>query len=341
MFNSSGSLTDAQRKHELGLIARALRQQISWQRELYADGYPHADPEELHALDARIARARQQLIAGHLAPQPHHDATPDNSNSTSAASSPAPDAPAPSSPPQHDVPFFRRGASRKAKQAPPPKDSVVQGHVYKFSKLSGTGRGAARASRRQASNTPGDPRQQLEALYLKWDNCNNCNLCHSRRSIVSGVGSVGARLMLIGEAPGVNEDRQGKPFVGKSGQLLSRMITAMTLSREQVYLCHIVKCRPPGNRTPSLDEVKACQPFLEEQIAIVQPEVIVTLGETAAQFLLKTNSPLKKLRGNWQHVGRTRVMPTLHPDHLLRNPGDKRVVWQDLQSVMSALSLVR
>jgi DNA polymerase len=145
--------------------------------------------------------------------------------------------------------------------------------------------------------------------------------------------------MFIGEGPGEEEDLQGLPFVGPAGQLLDRMIGAMKLERDAVYVCNIVKCRPPKNRKPELDEMQRCMPYLDQQIAVLEPKVIVALGATAVQGLLGTSEGITRLRGQWKlYRGRTPVMPTFHPAFLLRQPGSKREVWQDLQEVMRMLT---
>ena len=145
--------------------------------------------------------------------------------------------------------------------------------------------------------------------------------------------------MFVGEGPGAEEDRKGEPFVGKAGQLLDRMIRAMGLDRKRVYIANIVKCRPPGNRDPELDEIQACEPFLLKQISVIQPEVIVALGRYAAQTLVGTDTPISRLRGQWQSYAGIDLMPTFHPAYLLRNPSGKRPVWEDLQEVMHKLKL--
>ncbi|MBH24446.1 MAG: uracil-DNA glycosylase [Myxococcales bacterium] len=190
----------------------------------------------------------------------------------------------------------------------------------------------------------GGATHRLSEVQRELDGCSRCALCRGRRNIVFGAGGPSPRLMFIGAAPGVNEDRQGRPFVGKAGQLLSRMVKAMTLDRKEVYVCHAVKCRPPGNRAPRAEELDTCRPVLEQQLEIIQPEVVVTLGEVAARSLLKVPQPLSKLQGEWQvwtssGGARVRVMPTLHPDHLLRHPEDKGLAWQHLQKVMAVMNL--
>jgi len=168
--------------------------------------------------------------------------------------------------------------------------------------------------------------------------CTRCKLCElGRRQVVFGVGSPKARLMFVGEAPGEDEDRQGEPFVGRAGQLLTKIIEAISLSRDQVYIANVIKCRPPGNRNPEPDEVAACEPFLFQQIAIVQPRVIVALGKFATQSLLRTTEPITRLRGReFDYRGAT-LIPTFHPAYLLRNPPAKREVWEDMKKVRGIL----
>lgn len=168
--------------------------------------------------------------------------------------------------------------------------------------------------------------------------CTRCKLCElGRRQVVFGVGNPKARLMFVGEAPGEDEDRQGEPFVGRAGQLLTKIIEAIDLSRDQVYIANVIKCRPPGNRNPEPDEVSACEPFLFQQIAIIQPRVIVALGKFAAQCLLRTTEPITRLRGReFEYRGAT-LIPTFHPAYLLRNPSSKREVWEDMKKVRGIL----
>jgi DNA polymerase len=168
--------------------------------------------------------------------------------------------------------------------------------------------------------------------------CMRCKLCTlGRKQVVFGVGSPKARLMFVGEAPGEDEDRQGEPFVGRAGQLLTKIIEAINLTREQVYIANVIKCRPPGNRNPEPDEVAECEPFLFQQIAIIQPRVIVALGKFAAQSLLRTVEPITRLRGReFEYRGAT-LIPTFHPAYLLRNPPAKREVWEDMKKVRAIL----
>jgi uracil-DNA glycosylase family 4 len=179
----------------------------------------------------------------------------------------------------------------------------------------------------------------LEAVRTELGECTRCKLHKTRTNIVFGVGSPEARLMFVGEAPGEDEDLQGYPFVGKAGQLLTKMIEAMGLRREDVYICNTVKCRPPNNRNPEPDELLACEPFLKGQLGAVKPEVIVTLGKFAAQALLREQTPITRLRGQWREYEGIPVMPTFHPAYLLRSPAEKGKVWEDLKQVMQRLRL--
>jgi len=178
----------------------------------------------------------------------------------------------------------------------------------------------------------------LAALRNFIGDCQRCKLAQMRTNLVFGVGNPHAELMFVGEGPGAEEDAQGEPFVGRAGQLLTDIIErGMGLRRAEVYICNVVKCRPPENRNPEPDEVAACEPFLFRQIELVKPKVIVGLGTHAVHALLKIKTPISKLRGNWQQVLGVRMMPTFHPAYLLRNPGDKRLVWADIQEVMKEL----
>lgn len=168
--------------------------------------------------------------------------------------------------------------------------------------------------------------------------CMRCKLCTQGRSqIVFGVGHARARLMFVGEAPGEEEDKRGEPFVGRAGQLLTKIIEAIGLSRQQVYIANVIKCRPPDNRNPEPDEVAACEPYLFRQIDVIQPAVIVPLGKFAAQCLLKTTDPITRLRGRRFDYRGTTLIPTFHPAYLLRNPSAKREVWEDMKLVRAIL----
>jgi DNA polymerase len=177
----------------------------------------------------------------------------------------------------------------------------------------------------------------LLAVRERLGECARCKLGPTRTTLVFGVGSPGAELMFVGEGPGEDEDRQGEPFVGRAGQLLTKMIEAMGYRRDQVYIANVVKCRPPGNRNPEPDEIEACEPFLRAQIEAIGPKVVVALGKFAAQTLLRDTSPISRLRGRWYEYGGVRLMPTFHPAYLLRSPNEKARAWEDLQLVMREL----
>ena len=169
--------------------------------------------------------------------------------------------------------------------------------------------------------------------------CTRCKLHRTRNKIVFGDGSSQAQLVFVGEGPGADEDAQGLPFVGRAGKLLTQMIEAMGLQRRDVYICNVVKCRPPGNRQPEGDEVESCSPFLFRQLDVIKPKVIVCLGATAFQTLLQSNRSISHFRGQWLDFRGYKMLPTYHPAYLLRNPAAKADVWKDLQKVMAELGL--
>lgn len=183
-----------------------------------------------------------------------------------------------------------------------------------------------------------DVRTRLALLAEEARTCSRCGLCQGRQQAVFSRGDPAAELCFVGEGPGADEDREGEPFVGAAGQLLDKMIAAMGYARDAVYICNIVKCRPPNNRTPEPAEMKACLPFVTQQIELVRPKVIVALGATAMKGLFDTTLGITRLRGTWKVYKSTPVMPTFHPAYLLRNPAAKREVWSDLQEVMKRLN---
>jgi DNA polymerase len=185
-----------------------------------------------------------------------------------------------------------------------------------------------------------DPGSPLRLIREDIGDCTRCRLHkQGRKQIVFGVGNPQAELMFIGEAPGADEDEQGEPFVGRAGQLLNNMIKAMGLGREEVYIANIIKCRPPGNRTPERDECETCSPFLMRQIEVIGPKAIVALGAVAAKTLLAINAPMAELRGRWYDFRGTKLAVTYHPAFLLRDPRQKKEAWKDLQMVMKELGL--
>jgi DNA polymerase len=185
-----------------------------------------------------------------------------------------------------------------------------------------------------------DPVQALRLIREDLGDCTRCRLSkQGRKQIVFGVGNPKAELMFIGEAPGADEDQQGEPFVGRAGQLLNNMIKAMGLRREDIYIANIIKCRPPGNRTPERDECDTCSPFLMRQIAAITPKAIVALGAVAAKTLLAINAPMSEFRGRWFDFRGTKLAVTYHPAFLLRDPRQKKEAWKDLQMVMKELGM--
>lgn len=190
-------------------------------------------------------------------------------------------------------------------------------------------------------NTTQSPRLVQMASELK--NCKLCKLCSGRKQIVFGEGNHSAELVFVGEGPGEQEDLQGRPFIGRAGQLLDRMILAMGLRREQVYIANVVKCRPPQNRNPEPDEIEACSPFLYKQLELIRPKVVVALGKFAAQTLLQTEERISLLRGRVHPFPKinAKLIPTFHPSYLLRNPDAKREAWIDLQLASKEITIVK
>jgi uracil-DNA glycosylase len=179
----------------------------------------------------------------------------------------------------------------------------------------------------------------LEKIRADIGDCTRCKLHKARTNIVFGVGNPKAELVFVGEGPGHDEDVQGEPFVGRAGKLLTQMIEAMGLQRSDVYICNVVKCRPPENRLPEKDEIEICSPFLDRQLAVIHPKVICCLGACSAQTLLKTNQGISRFRGEWFDYRGSKLIATYHPAYLLRNPNAKGEVWKDLQKVMAVLGL--
>ncbi|MCP3065199.1 uracil-DNA glycosylase [Myxococcus sp. K38C18041901] len=214
-----------------------------------------------------------------------------------------------------------------ARATPRPTAPTSNGMLLDVPKSSPTGSGAL----------PGvvdGERPTLDQVRRELGDCQRCKLCTGRKNIVFGSGNPRAELVFVGEGPGENEDIQGFPFVGAAGDLLTKMIEAMGFRRDDVYICNVVKCRPPGNRNPEPDEIAACEPFLRAQLAALQPKVVVALGKFAAQTLLRDSTPITRMRGAWRVYEGIQLMPTFHPAYLLRNPAEKRKAWEDLQAVM-------
>jgi uracil-DNA glycosylase family 4 len=196
-----------------------------------------------------------------------------------------------------------------------------------------------RADQRTSSDTspPSPSLQTLEEIRSELGDCRRCQLHGTRRTIVFGEGNPNATLMFIGEGPGYDEDVQGRPFVGRAGQLLTKIIQSIHLQREEVYIANIIKCRPPGNRNPEPDEIKTCSPFLLKQVQAIRPKIICALGTFSAQTLLSTDAKITTLRGRFFDFQGIKVIPTFHPAYLLRNPERKRDVWEDMKRIMEEM----
>jgi DNA polymerase len=255
------------------------------------------------------------------------------------------------------APFYRdrTAASSESAPSPPAGAAVSSSHPIEEAPLpKSTLRSAsappiaapAKSSAPLSSSGPSlfDAANRLSAetlLQIRDDlgECTRCKLHSTRNKIVFGDGNPKAQLVFVGEGPGADEDAQGLPFVGRAGKLLTQMIEAMGLERPDVYICNVVKCRPPGNRQPEPDEVGSCSPFLFRQLDSIKPRVIVCLGATAFQTLLQTNRSISHYRGQWLDFRGYKMLPTYHPAYLLRNPAAKADVWKDLQKVMAELGL--
>jgi uracil-DNA glycosylase family 4 len=293
---------------QLRMLVAALRAHAQWQAATGVTGLPRAD----------AALVRRRAAVGAPEPQPHEvgaaaPQTPDAAPAAPAdAASPAPSAPTPTA-------RGAVGANTAARDAP----AVEPGPA---------------AGQQQDATTGPQRAEALDRLRREVATCTRCGLHRTRTQTVFACGSGSSRLCFVGEGPGAEEDAQGVPFVGAAGQLLDRMIAAMGLVRDEVYICNIVKCRPPRNRKPLPEEMQACRPLLERQLQLIAPEVIVALGATAAEGLLGPGEGITRLRGRWRlYRGQVAVMPTFHPAYLLRNAGAKRAVWEDLQAVLRQL----
>lgn len=179
--------------------------------------------------------------------------------------------------------------------------------------------------------------ETLDEIKADLGECQRCPLAAGRNMLVFGEGNPHARVVFVGEGPGREEDKSGVPFVGEAGRLLERILFAMGLQREEVYVCNVIKCRPPQNRNPVAQEISACEPFLQRQLAAIKPLLIIVMGEFAAQTLLQQQTPISKLRGHWYSYQNIPLMPTFHPAYLLRSPAAKREVWEDMKQVMRRL----
>ena len=263
-----------------------------------------------------------------------------------------------------DLPALGRAAGASALEAAPAVASVGSGRASPPPSLRAAVRAAAGASGRRAAGAAPVPvpapeaaappaasapatepaPRDLEQIRAELGDCKRCKLCEKRKNIVFGVGSPSAQLVFVGEGPGADEDAQGIPFVGAAGQLLTKMIEAMGFQRDEVYICNVVKCRPPGNRDPEAEEIAACEPFLKAQLAVLKPKAIVALGKFATLTLLREpNGSITRMRGQWRSYAGIPLMPTFHPSYLLHQKTkegqyqEKKKVWDDLQQVMKVL----
>jgi uracil-DNA glycosylase family 4 len=311
---------------QLGEVVEDLRRHLQWQEEtggraLLVDAAKQAAERSASLRAMMPPRGAKPPLAAETpaAPEPVASATPDPRPAPSSVSAPTrPSAPeaAPSKAPALSRATMPRPAAAASagtlidvpQQAPPypgPLPGVVEGE-----------------------------RPTLDQIRRELGDCRRCKLCTGRKNIVFGVGNPRAELVFVGEGPGEQEDLQGVPFVGPAGELLTKMINAMGFNRDEVYICNVVKCRPPGNRNPEPDEIAACEPFLRSQLLALQPKVIVALGKFAAQTLLRDSTPITRMRGNWREYQGVKLMPTFHPAYLLRSPAEKKKAWEDLQQVM-------
>lgn len=293
-------------REELADIVASVRALVEWYDATGATGLPHA-----------VAPPRVEAPRGN-APPPQRAVMPPSAPAAAAPRAPiAPAAPAPVAPP-----------------APPPERAAPQRLVIPEARAAV----AAVARPSPGASSPDERRTRLALLAEEARTCSRCRLVEQRKQAVFSRGNPFAELCFVGEGPGADEDAQGEPFVGKAGQLLDKMIVAMGYAPTDVYICNVVKCRPPDNRKPERDEMDACVHFLHDQLAEVQPKVIVALGATAVQGMLGAADGITRMRGKWKlYRGSTPVMPTFHPAYLLRQPAAKREVWSDLQEVMRFL----
>lgn len=235
-----------------------------------------------------------------------------------------------------------RVIEQSAEAAPPPASAPASSSKHLFTRQpmdAATPSGPQNLFGEEAINKSSLPHstETLEEIWRDIGECTRCGLCSGRTQVVNTHGNHKARLMFVGEAPGADEDTQGKPFVGRAGQLLTKMIEAMGMKRENVIIGNVNRCRPPGNRQPTLEEAAICRPFLFREIATVRPEVIVVMGNTALRNLLEIKAGISSVRGHFHDYHGTPVMPTFHPAYLLRDPSKKRETWEDLKKVMERL----
>lgn len=223
-----------------------------------------------------------------------------------------------------------------SKRMPNPRPAVPLVQKAEISKLAA----AHESLSGDIAPTLGETADTIESIRAEIGDCTRCALYAGRKQIVHSTGNFNAELMFVGEAPGADENEQGFPFVGRAGQLLTKIIESIGMSRDEVFIGNINRCRPPGNRAPEPDETAACRPFILREVAVIKPKVIVVLGATAAHNLLQVKTPISKLRGNFHEYFGVKVMPTFHPAYLLRDPHKKREVWEDMKMVRELLNKI-
>jgi uracil-DNA glycosylase family 4 len=327
-------MTEVDAREELGELVRAFRLYLERQARMGVHALPAA-PMPLPApaiepegtLESTIAGTPEAMIDAQAAPASRqHPAAPASRQHPAAPASRQHRAAVPDMDRDAPMPSFTAALMAVLDEPAPGKPAPAR-----------PAPGAASATAATAPPRMHVQRITLEDVRAELGDCQRCKLARGRTSIVFGVGDARAPLLFVGGAPGFHEDQRGEPFVGAAGQLLDRMIEAMGWTRDTVYLVNMVKCRPPDDRAPQPDEVAACEPFLFEQIALVAPRLIIALGEPAAQLLLRSDAPIRALRGRFQEFRGIRVMPTFDPEFLLRNPERKRETWADLKLVIAEL----
>jgi uracil-DNA glycosylase len=323
---------ESQARELLKSLAEDLAESASYLRELGVEGLEGLD---VQALEAPPARTREESVkarppvpsalqrnagAQRPAPPPPHRPLPPPPPQTSQATRPQPTG-ASLPPPIQTQADMTKKPVRKPSPDPPEPRATLFGDITPQDELS-----------------LGHPGETFEEIRADIGDCVRCPLHTGRNTIVHTEGKTNARLMFVGEAPGADEDASGRPFVGRAGQLLNKIIEAIGLKREDVLIGNVNRCRPPGNRTPTTDEARTCKPFLLREINIARPAVIVVLGNTAMKNLLDTKEGITRLRGQFQDYRGIKVMPTFHPAYLLRDPSKKREVWDDMKKVRDYLN---
>ncbi|MCY1042290.1 uracil-DNA glycosylase [Corallococcus sp. bb12-1] len=312
---------------ELADVLQDVRRHLLWQEEnggraLLVDAKVAAELQQQRAAASSV----RSMIARTRPPEP------------AAAPPPArPPVESPSRDALHSAMKQPLGPPRPPVAAPPPVVAPAPRAMAAATPAPGMLVDVPRATPRYNGALPGvveGERPTLDQVRRELGDCRRCKLCTGRKNIVFGSGNPRADLVFVGEGPGENEDLQGVPFVGAAGDLLTKMIAAMGFTRNDVYICNVVKCRPPGNRNPEPDEIAACEPFLRSQLLAIQPKAIVALGKFAAQTLLRDTTAITRMRGAWREYEGIPLMPTFHPAYLLRNNAEKRNAWADLQQVM-------